>query len=154
LVASPEALIGRAEGISRTTGKSRDEAAAVVIGDLEAAATALTTRMAPLVPGCGVLVAISGLAVKAEPAKNTLSETFISLALLLAIGAFGFVTRALFLYAGRRTVGLSATVDDIPFARGRLVRKQTNAYRGSVLAAISLASLVFGILVGVHISLK
>jgi hypothetical protein len=123
-----------------------------VIGDLEAAATALTTRMAPLVPGCGVLVAISGLAVKAEPSKNTLSETFISLALLLAIAAFGFVTRALFLYAGRRTVGLSATIDDIPFARGRLVRKQTNAHRGSVLAAISLASLVFGILVGVHIS--
>jgi hypothetical protein len=145
-------LIRRAEEISRATGKSQDEAAAVVVGDLEAATSALTTRMAPLVPGCGVLVAISGLAVKAEPTKNTLSEVFISLALLLAIGAFAFVTRALFLYAGRRTVGLSPAVDDIAFARGRLVKKTAAAHRGTVLAAISLTSLILGILVGVHIN--
>ena len=111
----------------------------------------MTTRMAPLVPGTGVLVAICGLAVKAEPSKNTLSETFISLALLLSIGAFAFVARALFLYAGRRTIGVSATVNDIAFARDRLVRKYTSAQRGVVLAVIALASLVFGILVGVHI---
>jgi hypothetical protein len=146
-------LIRRAEELSRTTGRSLDEAAAVVVEDLERAAAALTARTAPLVPGCGVLVAVSGLAVKAEPSSNPLAETFVSLAVLFAVGGFSFLTRALFLYAGRRIVGLSPTVDDIAFARGRLVRKQTSAHRGGLLAGIGLTSLIIGILAGVRITL-
>ena len=42
-VASVDTLISRAEGISRATGQSADEAAAVVVHDLEQAANALTT---------------------------------------------------------------------------------------------------------------
>jgi hypothetical protein len=60
-IGSREALIRRAEDISRATGKSQDEAAAVVVDDLESAAAALTTRTAPLVPSIGVLVALSGI---------------------------------------------------------------------------------------------
>ncbi len=151
--ASLDALTRRAEELSRTTGQSPDEAAAVVVEDLERAAAALTARTAPLVPGCGVLVAVSGFAVKAEPTSNPFAETFVSLAVLFAIGGFAFLTRALFLYAGRRIVGLSPTVDDIAFARDRLVRKQTSAHRGGWLAGIGLSCLIIGILAGVHISI-
>lgn len=119
--------------------------------DLEQAANALTARTAPLVPGTGVLVAISGLLVKAE-SRNALADTFVSLAVLFAIGGFGFLTRSLFLYAGRRIVGLSPTLDDIGFAREQLVRKYTSAHRGGLLAGIGLAFLIIGILAGVHIS--
>jgi hypothetical protein len=152
-MASLDSLIGRAEELSRATGQSPDEAAAVVVEDLERAAAALTARTAPLVPGCGVLVAVSGLAVKAEPASDPIAETFVSLAVLFAIGGFSFLTRALFLYAGRRIVGLSPTVDDIAFARDRLVRKHTSAHRGGFLAGIGLTCLIIGILAGVHISI-
>jgi hypothetical protein len=145
-------LIGRAEALSRATGKSQDEAAAVVVKDLEAAAAGLVTRTAPLVPGCGVLVAVSGVAAKAET-PNPIADTFVSLAVLFAIGGFAFLARALFLYAGRRTVGLSPTVDDIAFARDRLVRKRASARRGGWLAAIGLTCLIIGILAGVNISL-
>jgi hypothetical protein len=150
-VASQDALIRRVEETSRATGKSQDEAAAVVVKELEDAGGALTARTAPLVPGTGVLVAISGLLVKAEPAKNTLAETFVSLALLFAIAGFAFVTRALFLYAGRRAVGVAPTLDDVRFARDRLTRKFKAAHRGGVLAGLGLMWLIIGILAGVHI---
>lgn len=152
-MASLDSLIGRAEELSCATGQSPDEAAAVVVEDLERAAAALTARTAPLVPGCGVLVAVSGLAVKAEPASDPIADTFVSLAVLFAIGGFSFLTRALFLYAGRRIIGLSPTVDDIAFARDRLVRKHASAHRGGLLAGIGLTCLIIGILAGVHISL-
>lgn len=150
--ASIAALTDRAETLSRATGQSPGEGAAVVVQELERAAAELNTRTAPLVPGCGVLVAISGLAAKAEPSSSALSETFVSLAVLFAIGGFSFLTRALFLYVGRRTIGLSPTLDDIAFARDRLVRKQASAQRGGVLAGIGLACLIIGILIGVRIS--
>jgi hypothetical protein len=145
-------LICRAEAVSRDTGKSQDEAAGVVVQDLEQAASLLTARTAPLVPGCGVLVAVSGLAAKAE-SRSVIGDTFVSLAVLFAVAGFGFLTRALFLYAGRRIVGLPPTLDDIPFARDRLVRKHTSAHRGGWLAGAGLACLIIGILAGVHISL-
>jgi hypothetical protein len=147
-------LITRAEEHSDATGQSLDEGAAVVVEDLERAAGALNTRTAPLVPGCGVLVAVSGLAAKAEPSSNPLADAFVSLAVLFAIGGFAFLTRSLFLYAGRRVVGLSPTVDDIEFARARLVRKHTSAHRGGLLAGIGLACLIIGILAGVHITIS
>ncbi len=152
-IASAEGLILRAEEVSRTTGQTQDEAVAVVVEDLERAAAALTARTAPLVPGCGVLVAASGLAVKAEPTSNAIAETFVSLAVLFAVGGFAFLTRALFLYAGRRVIGLSPSVDDIAFARDRLVRKHTSAHRGGLLAGIGLTCLIIGILAGVRISI-
>ena len=151
-IGSLDSLIRRAEELSRATGQSQDEAAGVVVEDLERAVAALTARTAPLVPGCGILVAVSGLAAKAET-PNPIADTFVSLAVLFAIGGFAFLTRALFLYAGRRIVGLSPTVDDIAFARDRLVRKQTSAHRGGWLAGIGLACLIIGILAGVHISI-
>ncbi|HEY2437928.1 MAG TPA: hypothetical protein VGH93_12160 [Solirubrobacteraceae bacterium] len=150
-IGSREALIRRAEDISRATGKSQDEAAAVVVDDLESAAAALTTRTAPLVPSIGVLVALSGITVKAEPTKNGLAEAFVSLALLFAVVGFAFVTTGLFLYAGRRTVGVSPTVDDIGFARDRLVRRFKLSNRGSVVAGMGLLWLIIGILAGIHI---
>lgn len=150
-IASLDSLIRRAEDLSRATGQSQDEAAAVVVEDLERSAAALTVRTAPLVPGCGILVAVSGLAAKADTPKP-IADTFVSLAVFFAIGGFAFLARALFVYAGRRTVGLSPTVDDIAFARDRLVRKHTSAHRGGWLAAIGLTCLIIGILSGVRIS--
>lgn len=152
-IASLESLIRRADELSQATGQSRDEAAGVVVRDLEEAAAALTTRTAPLVPGCGVLVAVSGLVAKAET-PDPIADAFVSLAVLLAIAGFAFLARALFLYAGRRVVGLSPTVGDIPFAHDRLVRKHTSARRGGWLAAIGLACLIIGILAGVHITIS
>jgi hypothetical protein len=146
-------LIHRAEEVARATGRSEDAAAGVVVEDLERADAALTARTAPLVPGCGVLIAVSGLAAKAET-PNPIADAFVSLAVLFAIGGFAFLTRALFLYAGRRVVGLSPTVADIAFARGRLVRKHSSARRGRWLAAIGLTCLIIGILAGVHISIR
>lgn len=152
-IASLDSLLGRAQELSRAPGQDQDGAAAIVVEDLERAAAALTARTAPLVPGCGVLVAVSGLAVKAEPTSNPIAETFVSLAVLFAVGGFAFLTRALFLYAGRRLVGLSPTVNDIAFARDRLVRKHTSAHRGGLMAGIGLTCLIIGILAGVHISI-
>jgi hypothetical protein len=153
-VASLDLLIRRADELSRATGKSRDEAAALVMEDLEGAAAALTARTAPLVPGCGVLVAVSGLAVKAEASSAAIAETFTGLAVLFAVLGFTFLTRALFLYAGRRVVGLSPTVDDLEFARDRFVVKQNSANRGGWFAFLGLTCLIIGILAGVRITIN
>lgn len=153
-IGSVDSLIQRAQALSHATGQSQDEAAAVVVEDLERDAAALTTRTAPLVPACGVLVAVSGLVIKSEPASHTLAESFISLAAIFAIGGLAFLIRAVFLYAGRRTIGLSPTLEDIAFARDRLVRKHTSAHRGGSMAAIGLAWLIIGILAGVHIAVR
>jgi hypothetical protein len=123
-----------------------------VVEDLERAVTALNTRTAPLVPGCGVLVATAGLLLKGEPSSYGVAEFFLGLAILSAIGGFSFLTRALFAYAGRRSVGLAPTIDDVAFAHDGLVRKRANARRGGRLAGIALACLVLGILFGVHFS--
>jgi hypothetical protein len=105
------------------------------------------------VPGCGVLVAISAVLVKAEPSSKALAEAFVSLAVLFAVGGLSFLIRAVFLYAGRRIIGLSPTVDDIAFARSRLVRKRVSAYRGALLAGLGLTCLIIGILAGIRISI-
>jgi hypothetical protein len=144
----------RVEEHSRAAGQSLEEAAGVVVEDLERATAALNARTAPLVPGCGVLVAVSGVLLKAEPSSDGLAEFFLGLAILLAVAGFTFLARALFVYAGRRYIGLSATVGDIAFARGGLVRKHANAHRGGWLAGIGLACLILGILFGIHISLN
>jgi hypothetical protein len=151
-IASLDALMRRVDELRLARGQSVDDAAAVVVEDLERAAAALNTRTAPLVPGCGVLVAVSGLLAKAEPSSDRFAETFVSLAVLFAVGGFAFLTRSLFAYAGRREVGLSPTVDDIAFARDCLIRKHANAHRGGWLAGIGLFCLIIGILAGVHIS--
>jgi hypothetical protein len=114
-----------------------DEAAAVVVEDLERAAVALTARTAPLVPGSGVLVAAAGVLLKAEPSSYGVSEFFLGLAILFAVGGFSFLTRALLVYAGRRQVGLAPTADDVAFAHDALVRKHVNAHRGGWLAGLA-----------------
>jgi len=144
-------MMGRVEERSRATGQSLDQAAAVVVEDLERAVAALNARTAPLVPACGVLVAVTGLLLKAEPSSDGIAEYFLGLSVLFAVGGFSFLIRALFVYAGRRNVGLSPTADDIAFARDYLVRKQANAHRGGWLAGIGVTCLIIGILVGVHI---
>jgi hypothetical protein len=147
-------MMQRVEDRAAATGQTRDEAAEIVVADLESAATSLNTRTAPLIPGCGVLVAVSGLLVKAEPRSNGLSEAFVSLAVLWAIAGFSFLTYGLFSYAGRRELGLAATVEDVAFARDRLIRKRANAYRGGWLAGIGLACMIIGILLGVRIQIN
>jgi len=154
VIAPLASLMHRVEHHSRTTGQSLDEAAAIVVDDLERAAAALSARTAPLVPACGVLVAVAGLMLKAEPASDPVSEVFLGLAILSAVGALWFLTRAHFAYVGRRNVGLAPTVDDIAFTHRRLVRKHADAHRGGWLAGIGLTCLVLGILFGVHISLN
>ena len=52
-------------------GQSLDQAAAVVVEDLERAAAALTARTAPHGPSSGVLVAAAGVLLKAEPAVSS-----------------------------------------------------------------------------------
>jgi hypothetical protein len=153
-IASLDCLMRRVEERSRATGQSQDEAAAVVVEDFERAAAALNTRTAPLVPGCGVLIAATGLLLKAEPSSDPLAEFFLGLSVLFAVGGFVFLTRALFVYAGRRSIGLSPTVDDIAFAHDGLVRKYANAHRGGWLAGIGLTCLIIGILFGIHISIS
>jgi hypothetical protein len=150
-VASENSMMSRAEEYSRATGQSMDEAAAVVVEDLERAAAALSARTAPLVPACGVLVAAAGLLLKAE-FSDDVGDIFLGFAVLFAVVGLSFLTRAHFIYAGRRTIGLSPTVGDIA-ARDRLVRKQSCTYRGGWLAAIGLTCLILGILVGVRITL-
>lgn len=153
-IASPDALVRRAEECSRTSGQSLDEAAAVVVEDLERAAAALTARTAPLVPVCGVLVAVAGLLLKAEPSSDNIAESFLGLAILSAVGGLSFLARAHFLYVGCRNVGLAPTAGDIAFAHDRLVRKRADTHRGGWLAAVGLTCLIVGILVGAHISLN
>ena len=138
---------------SRASGQSLDEAAGVVVEDLERAVTALNTRTAPLVPGCGVMVAVAGVLLKGEPSSYGFAEFFVGLAIVFAVGGFSFLTRALFAYAGRRNVGMSPTIDDVAFAHQGLVRKHANAHRGGWLAGIALTCLILGILLGIHISI-
>jgi hypothetical protein len=145
-------MMDRAQESSRATGQSLDEASVVVVEDLERAAAALSTRTAPLVPACGVLVAAAGLLLKAG-FSDGVADIFLGFAVLFAVVGLSFLTRAHFIYAGRRAIGLSPTVGDIAFARDRLVRKHACTYRGAWLAGIGLAFLILGILVGVRISL-
>ena len=151
-VASRESLMSWAEERSRATGQSVDEAAAAVVEDLERAAASLTTRTTPLVPACGVLVAVTGLLVKAET-SSLIADVFLSFAVLFAVAGLAFLTRGLFIYVGRRAIGLPPTAGDIAFTRDSLVRKHACTYRGSRLAAIGLACLIIGILVGININL-
>lgn len=153
-IAPLESLIRRAEDCSGATGQSLDEASVVVVDDLERAAAALNARTAPLVPGCGVLVAVTGLLLKAEPSSDGIAEFFVGISVLFAIGGFSFLTRGLFLYSGRQMVGLSPTFGDIAFAHDSLLRKHKNTHRGGVLAGIGLACLLIGMLFGVNISLS
>jgi hypothetical protein len=153
-VASRDSLLRNAEERSRATGQTLDEAAAVIVEDLERAAAAQTTRTAPLVPVCGVLVAVAGLLLKAEPSSARVSDFFLGLAVVSAVAGLTFLARGHFIYVGRRRIGLSPTADDITFARDSLVRKHANARRGGWLAGIGLACLILGILLGVHITLE
>ena len=151
-IASRDSMMRRAEECSRATGQSLDEAAKVVVEDLERAAAALSTRTAPLVPACGVLVAAAGLLLKAG-FSDGVADIFLGFAVLFAVVGLSFLARANFIYAGRRIIGLSPTVGDIAFARDRLVRKHACTYRGGWLAGIGLACLILGILLGVRITL-
>jgi hypothetical protein len=151
-IASRDSMMRRAEECSRVTGQSLDEAAAVVVEDLERAAAALSTRAAPLVPACGVLVAGAGLLLKAE-FSDGVSDILLGFAVLSAVAGLSFLARGQFIYAGRRTIGLSPTVGDIAFARDRLVRKHACTYRGGWLAGIGLTCLILGILLGARITL-
>jgi hypothetical protein len=153
-IAPLASLMRRVEDRSRATGQSLDEAAAIVVEDLERAAAALTARTAPLVPACGVLVAAAGLMLKVEPASDPISEIFFSLTILSTVGALWFLIRAHFVYVGRRHVGLSPTVDDIAFTHRRLVRKHADVHYGGWLAGIGLTCLLLGILLGVRFSLN
>jgi hypothetical protein len=153
-IASLDSLMRRVEERSRTTGQSQDEAAAVIVEDLERAAAALNTRTAPLVPGCGVLIAVTGLLLKAEPSSDPTAKFFLGLSVVFAVLGFSFLARALVGYAGRRKIGLSPTVDDIAFAHDRLVRKDANAHRGDWLAGIGLTCLIIGILFSIHFSIS
>lgn len=150
-IASLDALTRRAEQDAGATGRTLDEAATDVVEDLERAATAVNARVAPLVPGCGFLVAVAGLLFKVEPSSQGVSEVVIGLAVVLAVGGISFLTHGLFTYAGRREIGLTPTVADIAFARERLVVKHRSAEWGGWLAGLSLTSLVVGILVGVEL---
>lgn len=150
-VAPLDALIARAEAEAQASGRTVDEAAAEVVADLEDAASAINTRVAPLVPGCGFLVAVSGLLLKAEPSSERLAEVLIALSVILAVAAISFLAHGLFTYAGRRAIGLAPVTADIAFARERLVRKLRSVERGGWLAGVSLASLVLGILLGVSV---
>jgi hypothetical protein len=145
-------MMRRAEERSRLTGQSLDEAAEVVVEDLERAAAALSTRTAPLVPACGVLVAAAGLLLKAG-FSDGVADIFLGFAVLFAVVGLSFLAKAHFIYAGRRIIGLAPTVGDIAFARDRLVRKHACTYRGGWLAGIGLACLILGILLGVRIGL-
>jgi hypothetical protein len=151
-IASTDSLMRRA-GNAHATGHSPDQAAAVVVEDLERAAAALTARTAPLIPGCGLLVAVTRLLLKAEPSSDAIAELFLGLSILCAVAGFSFLARALVIYAGRRTIGLPPTAGDIAFARDRLVRKHANAHRGGWLAVIALTCLIIGILFSVHITI-
>jgi hypothetical protein len=151
-VASRDAMVRRAEEHARETGRSLDESAAVIVEDLERAAAVLSTRTAPLVPACGVLVAAAGLLLKAE-FTDGLSDIFLGLAVLSAVSGLAFLSRAHFIYAGRRTIGLAPTVADIAFARDLLVRQNRCEHRGGWLAGTGLACLIVGILLGVPITL-
>ncbi len=144
--------MSRAEECSRAAGQSLDEAAAVVVEDLERAAAALSARTAPMVPACGVLVAAAGLLLKVEPSSARIADIFLGFAVLFAVVGLSFLIRGHFIYVGRRAIGLSPSVDDIAFARDWLVRKYACTHRGGWLAGIGLACLILGILLGAHIS--
>jgi hypothetical protein len=144
----------RVEESAGRSGQSETEAAKEVVEELERETTALTLRNAPLIPGCGLLVAVSGVMLKAEPTSRPLSEFFLGGAVVLAVAGFTFLSRALFSYAGRRVIGLEPTLDDIEFAQRRLVSKLHNARRGGVLAGVGLILLVIGIATGVRLDVR
>jgi hypothetical protein len=75
-IASLDSLMRRVEERSRAGGQSPDEAAAVVVEDLERAAAALNARTAPLVPGCGVLVRSRALLPPTAAADPGVEPTF------------------------------------------------------------------------------
>jgi hypothetical protein len=137
-IASLDSLIRHVEERSRATSQSPDEAAAVIVEDFERAAATLNARVAPLVPGCGLLVAVTGLLLRAEPSSDGSAEFFFGLSVLFAVGGFSFLTRAIFVYAGRRHIGRSPIVDDIAYARDCLITKHVNAHRGGWLAGLAL----------------
>jgi hypothetical protein len=144
----------RVEDSARQNDQSVEEAAKVVVEELERETAALTVRTAPLVPGCGLLVAVSGVMLKTEPTSRPESEFFLGAAVVLAVAGFTFLARSLFSYAGRRVIGLQPTVEDIGFAQRRLVSKLRNARRGRILAGIGLAFLLVGIVLGIQLDVR
>jgi hypothetical protein len=154
MIAPVDALIRRVEESAQRSNQSMDEAAKVVVEELERETSALTLRTAPLIPGCGLLVAVSGVMLKSEPTSRPLSEFFLGAAVVLAVAGFTFLARALFSYAGRRVIGLEPTLEDIEFAQRRLVSKLHNARRGGVLAGVGLILLVIGIVTGVRLDVR
>jgi hypothetical protein len=60
------------------------------------------------VPACGVLVASAGLLLKAG-FSDGVADIILGFAVLFAVVGLSFLARAHFIYAGRRTIGLSPT---------------------------------------------
>jgi len=99
-VASRDSMMRRAEECARVTGQSLNEAAVVVVEDLEACRCGAEHADGPARAACGVLVAAAGLLLKAE-SSDGIADIFLGFAVLFAVVGLSFLTRAHLIYADR-----------------------------------------------------
>jgi hypothetical protein len=112
-----------------------------VLGDLERAGAALTTRSSPLVPASGLLVAGAGAVAKVDDRTTVLAVIAVAVALV----ALSFAITALFTHAGRRTVALAPAGEDVAYARRHLIRKEASAQLAVALDGLGLLLLLIAL---------
>ncbi len=121
------------------SGESEEAVTLDVIEDFERSATTANARSTPLVPASGILVTAAGILAR----EGDVTAGFAYLAMVLALGGLAFLATALLTHAGRPSVGLTPTREDIPFVRARLIKKEANARLGAVLTAFGFVVLIF-----------
>lgn len=120
------------------SGDSEQDATLAVIEDFERSAATVNARTTPLVPASGIIVTAAGLL-----SRDGGAETIVCyIAIAFAFGGLGYLAAALFTHAGRPSVGIEPTRTDVAFAHERLIKKESQAHKGSVLSFVGFVILL------------
>jgi hypothetical protein len=126
-------------------GEAEEEATLAVIEDFERSAATVNARTTPLVPASGIVVTGAGILANAS-GQGEAATVIALLAMAFALVGLGFLATALFMHAGRPSVGFAPTRADIAFVHERLAKKESNAQVGSVLTGVGFVVLLVVIL--------
>jgi hypothetical protein len=140
-IPSTEELMARIEQ-RRSAGEGEEAVVSAEVEDFERSAATVNARTQPLVPAAGLITTGAGVLSKIGDTSEALALT----AMGLAVIGLGFLTASLFLHAGRRSVGLAPTREDVAFAQTRLIRKEANAQIGATITSVAILVLLAAVL--------
>jgi hypothetical protein len=127
------------------SGESEQDVTLAVIEDFEKSAATVSARTTPLVPVSGIIVTGAGILAR-ESGEDEVGTVLALLAMLITLVGLAFLAASVFTHAGRPSVGFEPTRADVAFVHDRLIRKESNARVGSLLAFAGFVVLLIVIL--------